>query len=44
MIKTIIGNIDFIESLRGRKATFLLALSNTKTANIEGITKLEFQE
>jgi len=39
MIKTIIGNIDFIESLRGRKATFLLALSNTKTANIEGITQ-----
>ena len=39
MIKTIIGNIDFIVSLRGRKATFLLALSNTKTANIEGITQ-----
>jgi len=39
MIKTIIGNIDFIESLRGKKATFMLALSNTKTANIEGITQ-----
>jgi len=39
MIKPIIGDIDFIESLRGKKATFILALSNTKTANIEGITQ-----
>ncbi len=39
MIKPIIGNIDFIESLRGKKATFMLALSNTNTANIEGITQ-----
>ena len=39
MIKPIIGNIDFIESLRGKKATFILALSNTKTAQIEGITQ-----
>lgn len=39
MIKPIIGNIDFIESLRGKKATFMLALSNTKTANITGITQ-----
>lgn len=39
MIKKIKGNIDFMESLRGKKATFLLALSNTKTANIEGITQ-----
>ena len=39
MIKPIIGNIDFIESLRGKKATFMLALSSTKTANIEGITQ-----
>jgi uncharacterized protein (TIGR00303 family) len=39
MIKPILGNIDFIESLRGKKATFMLALSNTKTANIEGITQ-----
>ena len=38
-IKPIIGNRDFIESLRGKKATFILALSNTKTANIEGITQ-----
>jgi uncharacterized protein (TIGR00303 family) len=39
MIKPIIGNRDFIESLRGKKATFLLALSNTQTANITGITQ-----
>jgi uncharacterized protein (TIGR00303 family) len=39
MIKTIVGKIDFIESLRGKKATFMLALSNTKTANIKGITQ-----
>ena len=39
MIKTIVGNIDFIESLRGKRATFMLALSNTKTAKIEGITQ-----
>lgn len=38
-IKTITGNNDFIEFLRGKKATFLLALSNTNTANIEGITQ-----
>ena len=38
-IQAIIGNIDFIESLRGKKATFMLALSNTKTANIDGITQ-----
>ncbi len=39
MIKKITGNIDFVENLRGKKATFLLALSNTKTANIDGITQ-----
>jgi uncharacterized protein (TIGR00303 family) len=39
MIETIIGNRDFIESLRGKKATFMLALSNTKTADIRGITQ-----
>jgi len=39
MIKPIIGNRDFIESLRGKKATFMLALSNSKTANIAGITQ-----
>ena len=39
MIKTITGHKDFSESLRGKKATFMLCLSNTKTANIEGITQ-----
>lgn len=39
MIKTITGKRDFIESLRGKRATFLLCMSNTATANIEGITQ-----
>jgi len=39
MIKPILGTIDFIESLRGKQATFMLALSNTKTAQIKGITQ-----
>jgi DNA mismatch repair ATPase MutS len=39
MIKKIIGNRDFIENLRGKKATFLLAISNTRTADIKGITQ-----
>lgn len=39
MIKTITGKKDFIESLRGKRASFLLCMSNTKTANIEGITQ-----
>jgi len=39
MVKNITGNVDFIESLRGKKATFMLALSNTETANIPGITQ-----
>ena len=39
MIKTILGKKDFIEYLRGKSASFLLALSNTKTINIEGITQ-----
>jgi len=39
MIKNILGNIDFIEYLRGKSATFLLAISNTKTINIDGITQ-----
>ena len=39
MIKSIIGDIDFIEFLRGKSATFLLALSNSKTVNIKGITQ-----
>ena len=41
MIKTITDNtkIDFVENLRGKSATFMLALSNTYTANIDGITQ-----
>lgn len=39
MIKNIIGNIDYAEFLRGKKATFMLALSNTQTVNIPGITQ-----
>lgn len=39
MIKTITGNKDFIESLRGKRADFLLCMSNTKTAEIPGITQ-----
>jgi len=39
LIKNITGNIDFIENLRGKRATFMLALSNTNTARIEGITQ-----
>jgi uncharacterized protein (TIGR00303 family) len=39
LIKNIIGNIDFAEFLRGKKATFMLALSNTQTVNIAGITQ-----
>lgn len=39
MIKNILGRVDFIESLRGKSATLMLALSNTKTAQIEGITQ-----
>ena len=39
MIKNITGDVDFIENLRGKSATFILALSNTKTYEIEGITQ-----
>ncbi len=39
MIKTITGKKDFIESLRGKRAEFILALCNSKTANIKGITQ-----
>jgi uncharacterized protein (TIGR00303 family) len=38
-IKTILGNSDFAEFLRGKQGTFFLSLSNTKTANIPGITQ-----
>lgn len=39
MIKNILGINDYIEFLRGKSATFMLALSNTKTADIKGITQ-----
>jgi len=39
MIKNITGKVDFIEHLRGKKATFMLALSNTNTSKIDGITQ-----
>lgn len=35
----ILGNSDFAEFLRGKQGTFFLSLSNTKTANIPGITQ-----
>ncbi len=39
MVKNILGKNDYIEFLRGKKATFMLALSNTQTANIKDITQ-----
>jgi len=39
MIHTITGNPDFIHTLKSKQATFMLAMSNTATANIEGITQ-----
>jgi len=39
MIKNITGRVDFIESLRGKSATFMLALSNGATSSIKGITQ-----
>ena len=39
MIKPIIGNATFLDALKMKKATFMLALSNTKTANISGISQ-----
>lgn len=39
MVKNIIGDLEFIKSLKGKKATFMLSLSNTKTANIARITQ-----
>lgn len=38
-VKKILGNSDFVEFLRGKRATFFLSLSNTKTANVPGITQ-----
>jgi uncharacterized protein (TIGR00303 family) len=39
MIQTITGNPEFVFTLKGKQATFMLALSNTATADIEGITQ-----
>jgi len=39
MIEVISGNREFLESLRSKSATFILSLSNTDTANIDGITQ-----
>ncbi|MBL0721663.1 MAG: TIGR00303 family protein, partial [Sulfurovum sp.] len=39
IINIIKGDIDFIENLRGKKASFLLAVSNSRTANIKGISQ-----
>lgn len=36
---TITGQKDFLESLRGKSATYMIALSNTKTHDIQGITQ-----
>ena len=36
---TILGSVDFLEHLRGKKATFLLAGSVTKTAEIPNISQ-----
>jgi len=37
--KTILGSVDFLEFLRGKKATFLLSASVTKTAEIPNISQ-----
>ena len=39
MIESITGNPDYIKQFKNKKATFMLAMSNTATANIEGITQ-----
>jgi NaMN:DMB phosphoribosyltransferase len=39
MIQTITGDDAHIQSFRDKKATFMLALSNTATADIPGITQ-----
>ena len=39
LIQTITGNPDYIQQFRNKKATFMLAMSNTATANILGITQ-----
>ena len=39
MIQTITGNPDYIQQFKNKQATFMLAMSNTVTANIAGITQ-----
>ena len=39
MLHPIVGKSDTIERLRGKSATFMLAMSNTATADIPGITQ-----
>ena len=39
MIESITGNPDYIQQFQNKKATFMLAMSNTATANIKGITQ-----
>jgi len=39
MIQTITGSPDYIQQFKNKKATFMLAMSNTDTANIGGITQ-----
>ncbi len=44
MIETLLGNSDFLNTLKSQKATFMLALSNTKTAKIKGISQAGIPE
>jgi len=39
VIQTITGKPDYIQQFKNKKATFILAMSNTATANIAGITQ-----
>jgi len=39
MIQTITGNQNYIQQFQNKQATFMLAMSNTATADIEGITQ-----
>ena len=39
MLHPIIGTLDTIKTLQGKSATFMLAMSNTATADIPGITQ-----
>jgi len=39
VIQTIIGKPNYIQQFQNKKATFMLAMSNTATANIAGITQ-----